>query len=165
MGKVIEGGWLRLYLVQHAEAKPQAEDPARPLSEKGLVDIRRVANFIKAKGIKVSKIFHSGKLRAKQTAEALAEGISSAGGVEQAEGLAPLDDPGIWANRLKEEFEDLVLVGHLPHLSKLAGLLLAGDPERKVVEFRNGGVVCLERDEDGNWSVGWVLTPELLAAK
>ncbi len=163
MGKVIEVGWLRLYLVQHAEAKPQAEDPARPLSEKGQEDIRRVANFIKAKGIEVSKIFHSGKLRAKQTAEALAEGISSAGGVEQAEGLAPLDDPGILANRLKEELEDLVLVGHLPHLSKLAGLLLAGDPERKVVGFRNGGVVCLERDENGNWSVGWVLTPEILA--
>ena len=152
-------------MVQHAEAKPQAEDPARPLSEKGQEDIRRVANFIKAKGIEVSKIFHSGKLRAKQTAEALAEGISSAGGVEQAEGLASLDDPGIWMNRLKEELEDLVLVGHLPYLSKLAGLLLAGDPERKVVEFRNGGVVCLERDEDGNWSVGWVLTPELLATE
>jgi len=163
MGKVIEVGWLRLYLVQHAEAKPQAEDPARPLSEKGQEDIHRAANFIKAKGIEVSKIFHSGKLRAKQTAEALAEGISSAGGVEQAEGLAPLDDPGIWVNRLKEELEDLVLVGHLPHLSKLAGLLLAGDPERKVVGFRNGGVVCLERDEAEKWSVGWVLTPEILA--
>lgn len=156
---------MRLYLVQHAEAKPQVEDPARPLSEKGQEDIRRVANFIKAKGIEVSKIFHSGKLRAKQTAEALAEGISSAGGIEQAEGLAPLDDSGIWVNRLKEAVENLVLVGHLPHLSKLAGLLLAGDPERKVVVFRNGGVVCLERDEDGNWSVGWVLTPEILAAK
>ncbi len=150
-------------MVQHAEAKPQAEDPARPLSEKGLADIRRVANFIKAKGIEVSKIFHSGKLRAKQTAEALAEGISSTGGIEQAEGLAPLDDSDIWANRLKEEFENLVLVGHLPYLSKLAGLLLAGDPERKVVGFRNGGVVCLEREEAEKWSVGWVLTPEILA--
>ena len=156
---------MRLYLVQHAEAKPQAEDPARPLSEKGREDIRRVANFIKAKGIEVSKIFHSGKLRAKQTAEVLAEGISSTGGIEESEGLAPLDDPGIWAQRLREGTEDLMLVGHLPHLSKLAGLLLAGDPERKVVGFRNGGVVCLERDEDGNWSVGWVLTPELLAAE
>jgi phosphohistidine phosphatase len=154
---------LRLYLVQHAEAKPKAEDPARPLSEKGLVDIRKMANFIKAKRIEVSKIFHSGKLRAKQTAEALAEGISSAGGAEQTEGLAPLDDPGIWANRLKEELEDLVLVGHLPHLSKLAGLLLTGDPEQKIVGFRRGGIVCLERDEAEKWSVRWVLLPEILA--
>jgi len=51
------------------------------------------------------------------------------------------------------------------YFGKLAALLLVGDPERKVVGFRNGGVVCLERDEDGNWSVGWVLTPELLAAE
>lgn len=156
---------MRLYLVQHAEAKRKEEDPARPLSELGLADIRRVTDFLKEMKLGVSKILHSGKLRAKQTAEALAEGISAAGGIEQAEGLAPLDDPGTWKDRLKEELEDLVLVGHLPHLSKLAGLLLAGDPERRVVRFRPGGVVCLERDEAGNWSVGWVLTPENLATK
>lgn len=55
-----------------------------------------------------------------------------------------------------------MLVGHLPHLSKLAGLLLAGDPERKVVGFRQGGVACMERDEAGGWSVAWVVTPGLL---
>lgn len=95
----------------------------------------------------------------------MAEGISSAGGIEQAEGLAPLDDPGPWKDRLKGELEDMMFVGHLPHLSKLAGLLLDGDPERKVVGFRPGGVVCLERDEAGNQSVGWVPIPEILAAK
>lgn len=150
-------------MVQHAEAKPQVEDPARPLSEKGLADIRRIANFIKTRGLMVSKILHSGKLRARQTAEALAEGVSSAKGVEQADELAPLDDPGIWAQRLREGTEDLMLVGHLPHLSKLASLLLAGDPERKIVGFRQGGIVCLERDEAGEWSVRWVLTPYILA--
>lgn len=154
-----------LYLVQHAEAKREEEDPARPLSERGLSDIRRISDFLATGGLKVSKILHSGKLRAKQTAEALAEGISAAGGIEQVGGLAPLDDPGVWRDRLKEELEDMMLVGHLPHLSKLAGLLLAGDPERRVVGFRPGGVVCLERDEVGSWSVRWVLTPELLAAK
>ncbi len=156
---------MRLYLVRHAEAKRKEEDPARPLSEQGSTNIQRVADFLKARGLRVSKILHSGKLRAKQTAEALAEGISVAGGIEQAEGLAPLDDPGIWEDKLKGEFEDIALVGHLPYLSKLAGLLLAGDPERKVIEFKTSGIVSLERDDAGNWSVGWVLTPELLAAK
>lgn len=109
---MIESGRLRLYLVQHAEAKPQAEDPARPLSDKGRSGIRKVADFLKARELKVSKIFHRGKLRARQTAEALAEGISS-GEIEQADGLAPLDDPCIWKDRLKEELEDVMLVGHL----------------------------------------------------
>lgn len=154
---------MRLCLVQHAEAKREEEDPLRPLSEKGLADIRRVAGFLSAMGIRVSKIFHSGKLRAKQTAEVLAEAVRPVS-VEQAEGLAPLDDPGTWAERFKDEGEDLVLVGHLPHLSRLAGLLLAGDRERKVVGFRQGGVVCLERDEAGCWSIAWALIPEILPA-
>jgi phosphohistidine phosphatase len=153
---------MRLYLVQHAEAKREEEDPARPLSERGSTDIRRMAEFLKARGLRVSKILHSGKLRARQTAEILAEGILSAGGLEQAEGLAPLDDPAVWKERLKGELEDLVLVGHLPHLAKLAGLLLTEDAERKPIVFRPGGVFCLERDEAGKWSVKWGLTPELL---
>ncbi len=154
---------MRLYLVQHAQAKPEAEDPARPLSERGRAEVRRVAGFLRTLGIRVSKILHSGKLRARQTAEALAEGVSSAKGVGEAAGLAPLDHPSPWAERLRGETEDLMLVGHLPHLSKLAGLLLASDPERKVVGFRQGGVVCLERDEAGNWSVRWALIPGLLS--
>ena len=156
---------MRLYLVQHAEAKREEEDPARPLSEKGLADIRKVADFLKPRELKVFKVLHSEKLRAKQTAEALARSISPTWVIEQAGGLAPLDNPSDWAERLKEETEDLMLVGHLPHLGKLAGLLLAGNPMRGVVGFRQGGVVCLERDETGNWSVEWVLIPEILATK
>jgi len=55
-----------------------------------------------------------------------------------------------------------MLVGHLPHLSRLASRLICGDEERKVVSFQMGGVVCLERDAEGNWSVRWALTPELV---
>lgn len=160
---MVESGRLRLYLVQHAEAKREEEDPARPLSERGRAEVRRVADFLRARGLRVSRIHHSGKLRARQTAEALAEGVSSAEGVGEAAGLAPLDDVKVWAERLRGETEDLMLVGHLPHLEKLAGLLLAGDPERKVVGFRQGGVACLEWDEAGGWLAVWVLIPEILA--
>jgi phosphohistidine phosphatase len=55
-----------------------------------------------------------------------------------------------------------MLVGHLPHLSRLAALLLAGDPERETVAFRNAGVVCLE-GQGGRFAVRWILTPELVA--
>jgi len=55
-----------------------------------------------------------------------------------------------------------MLVGHLPHLSRLSGLLISGDPDRKVIEFKNGGVVCLERDDEGNWSVVWIIIPQIL---
>jgi phosphohistidine phosphatase len=153
---------MKLYLVQHAEAKDKDEDPTRPLSEKGWNDIRNVTNFFKRK-IEASKtkIVHSGKLRAKQTAEELNEAVSSPE-VKEAGGLAPLDDPGIWEERLREESEDTMIVSHLPHLSRLAGLLLADDPDRKVIDFKMGGIVCLEREEEGNWSLQWMVTPEIL---
>ena len=52
-----------------------------------------------------------------------------------------------------------LLVGHLPHLSRLASLLLVGDATREIVAFRMGGIVCLENDA-GRWRIKWILTPE-----
>jgi phosphohistidine phosphatase len=53
-------------------------------------------------------------------------------------------------------------VGHLPFLSRLASLLLVGDPERTLVRFRMGGIVCLTGGPStGGWIVAWMLTPEL----
>lgn len=154
---------MRLYLVQHAEAKSEEEDPARPLTEKGLADIKKVALYLKEHAdIKVAQINHSGKTRAEQTAQALAEALAPPRGIAKAEGLEPLADPRLWAERLARLDEDTILVGHLPHLSRLASRLICGDEERKVVSFQMGGVVCLERDAEGNWSVRWALTPELV---
>ncbi len=55
-----------------------------------------------------------------------------------------------------------MLVGHLPHLSKLAGLLLTGSPDIEPIKFRMAGVLCLERDVKGKWALLWMLTPELV---
>ena len=153
---------MRLYLVQHAHAISREEDPARNLSESGVEDIKRMVAFLKSRKIKVSKIYHSGKVRARKTAELLSKGISSEEDTKGVSELAPLDDPRPWIDRLRKEENDLVLVGHLPHLSILAGLLLAGNPERNVVRFKRGGVVCLERDEARNWSLLWSLIPNLV---
>jgi len=153
---------MKLYLIQHAEAKREEEDPSRPLSEKGWEDIKKVKEYLKEKGIKVKRIFHSDKLRAKQTAEALSEVIYSSEGIDEEKGLAPLDDSNIWFYRLKTEMGDVMIVGHLPYLSILAGLLLSDDPERKIVNFKGSGVVCVKKDEAGKWSVQWMMIPEIL---
>lgn len=154
---------MRLYLVQHTEAKSEEEDPARPLTEKGLADIKRVARHLREHAaIKLAEIAHSGKTRAEQTAQVLAEALAPLRGLAKAEGLEPLADPKPWAERLAELDEDIMLVGHLPHLSRLTSRLILDDEERKVVRFQMGGVVCLERDTEGNWAVRWALTPELV---
>lgn len=153
---------MRLYLVQHGEAKREEEDPSRPLSEKGLKDVRKMADYAsKRLGVKVERILHSGKLRAKQTAEELAAKLKPKGGVEEADGLEPLADPKVWAERLKGMEEDVMLVGHLPHLSKLSSLLLSGDETKEVIRFETAGMACLERDERGLWSLRWMVTPAI----
>jgi len=148
-----------IYLVQHAEAKREDEDPSRPLSEKGLQDIKKVASYVSQLNIKVDKISHSTKLRARQTAEVLFENLKPVKGISEVDGLSPLDDPNIWSERLRKIPDDAILVGHLPHLARLASLLLCGNPEKNIVSFKMAGMVCLKRDDTGTWSLQWMLTP------
>ena len=152
---------MRLYLVQHGEAKTVEQDPERPLTEQGVVDVRRVAGLLAGGGdMNVGRIHHSGKTRARQTAEIWGGVLGVA--VEEADGLAPLDDPVVWAGRVGGVEEDVMLVGHMPHLGKLVGLLVAGDAEQAVVAFRPGAVVGLERGPDA-WSVVLALRPDTVA--
>lgn len=153
---------MRVYLVQHGEAKREEEDPARPLTENGRREVELVARFLGRAGVRVGRILHSGRLRAAQTAEILGKHIDSERGIGEAEALEPLADPKIWYERLREIGEDVMLVGHLPHLAKLTSLLLVGDADKELIRFRYGCVVCLERSEAGSWSILWAIRPDLL---
>jgi phosphohistidine phosphatase len=153
---------MRLYLVQHGEANPEEVDPSRGLSAKGQADVQKVAEFLKPLNLSVQAVRHSGKKRAVQTADILAQSLISADGVVQHAGLAPMDP----VDAIRREVEsdatfDLMLVGHLPFMGKLASLLTADSETADVVAFRNGGVVCLERDDSGTWRVLWIVTPGL----
>jgi phosphohistidine phosphatase len=151
---------MKVYVVQHGEAEPKSVDPARPLTERGRGDVQRVAAFAVRLGLKVAQIRHSGKARAEQTAAVLGQALAPPGGVVAVSGLAPNDDVRPLAKALAGESQPVMLVGHLPFLARLAGLLLTGDADRSVVRFRNAGLVCLAREGD-NWQVAWILTPEM----
>ncbi len=154
---------MNLYLVQHAEARLESEDPERHLSERGWADMRKIAQLAAERlGIGACRILHSGKARARETAEVLAEALRPASDVETADGLEPLADADVWNRRVADSQEDLMLVGHLPHLGKLASLLLCEDEDRTVVAFQNGAIVCLRRDEAGRWSIRWLVVPSIL---
>lgn len=148
-----------LYLVQHAEAASEAEDAARDLTEKGRMDIESVAHHLKRLKVQVRQIFHSGKTRAQSTARELARHLQPPDGISEARGLAPLDDPQTWADRISQLDEDTLLVGHLPHLANLAALLITGDQEIRVINFQMGGLVCLRRMDSLRWAVDWMVVP------
>jgi len=151
-----------LYLVQHAEAKREEEDPSRGLSEKGFQDIKKVAAFAADLNIRVSQIFHSGKKRALQTAEVLADHLKPENGISRTDGLAPMDDPHIWFENILKTDEDTMLVGHLPHLARLAAMLLCNDKKGNAVDFKMGGIVCLKRFDKGEWAIEWMIIPEVI---
>ena len=109
--------------------------------------------------ISASRVLHSGKLRAGETAEIIATKLDA--DVEEVDGLDPNDDPRVWEERLATTDRDSLLVGHLPHLSRLTSHLLCGNTEAGLVEFAHGGVVCLRR-ENGHWAVRWSIPPALV---
>jgi len=147
---------MEVYLVQHAESKSEAEDPTRPLTDGGREEVDAVACYVATLGIEVAQIFHSSKLRAKQTAEVFAQHLVVPKGIAEREGLGPLDDP-VKAEHLVEQAKGpVMIVGHLPHLSRLASLLVLGEVEKEVVRFRMGAVVCRARSGE-SWSIDWTL--------
>ncbi len=151
---------MRIYLVQHGLALRAEEDAARPLSAQGREDVTRCAGFLSLfEKPRPAQILHSGKLRAAQTAAMFAE-VWRIDDVRATDGLLPNDDVTIWAERLRQYEQDIMLVGHLPFMQRLAGLLLCGDAARNVVMFRNGGVLCLECDAQG-CRVLWLIHPTL----
>ncbi|MFQ5848642.1 MAG: phosphohistidine phosphatase SixA [Candidatus Methylomirabilales bacterium] len=151
---------MQIYLVRHGEAKTEIEDPARPLSDPGRDEVMSVARHVAALGIQPAAIRHSGKLRAQQTAEIFAELLSPARGIRKMDGLAPGDHPHTAQVEIEASREPLMLVGHLPHLSRLASALLCGDPQQELIEFPAGAIVCLARDNEG-FPLQWILTPQL----
>ena len=146
---------MRLYLIQHGESAPEEVDPSRPLTDKGKSDVAGTAGFLKKAGARVDEVWHSTKLRAKQTAELL--GLKAP--VEK-QGLKPNDPVAPIAKLIEKSETDLAIVGHLPFLSKLTSLLVCGKEDQPIVQFKQGGALCLEKQESG-FVVCWMVMPGL----
>jgi len=153
---------MQLYLVQHGAAKSEAEDPQRSLTEEGQRTVERLTDFLTPLQLSLERIEHSEKLRAKQTAEIVAERLRPRDGTKQIRGMAPKDNIEAMRSRLQGELKNLMLVGHLPYLGRLAARLLGLEGDRDAVEFQMGGLVRLDRRETGHWVVHWIIMPELL---
>lgn len=154
---------MNVYLIRHGEAVCSQVDARRPLSEQGRADIRKIASFIRPLDICVEHIWHSGKLRAAQTAEILAGAVAVEKDYSFREGLGPNGDVSTIADELDAYDADLMIVGHLPFLWNLTSLLVAGRETADVVAFSAGAMVCLERRDHGAWQINWMITPEVLA--
>jgi len=150
----------RLYVLQHGHALSKEEDPERPLSAAGMHDIERLANHLAEKDVLIWKIFHSGKLRAEQTAQIIANRVSPEVIPQLCEGVAPGDDPASFIKSLDISHGSILLVSHMPFLTKLCSVLLSGN-ESSQFEFAPGTIACMGC-VDGQWSMLCMLRPEVL---
>src|SRR3954469_24567924 len=134
---------MRVYLVHHGVAVGPEEDPRRPLSAGGLANAARVAAKAAALGAKPDIVWHSGKLRAKQTAQEFRRACNPLAEFSATKDLQP-DDPPQWIrDRLGGQPRDILIAGHFPHLPRLL-TLLAG---REARAFPQHGVVALSQDD------------------
>ena len=147
-----------IYLVRHGDALPATEHPERPLSSAGRDAVEQVARLAKERNVEIAAILHSGILRARQTAEILGKHLAPPLGVAQRSGLLPEDDPAIVKAELDSDDSSVMLVGHLPYMNRLAGLLVAADPNRVVAAFAPATMVCCSAG-GGQWKIVWKLTP------
>ena len=150
---------MEFYLVRHGEAVSQALNGERPLTPGGRRDVERLGQAAAKRGIQPGQIFHSGLLRAQQTAEILSESLGPVEGVRESVGLRPDDDPVIAKAELELSTVSLMLVGHLPHISRLASFLVAGNAEEELVQFAPATMLGLSY-EDYRWEILWKITPE-----
>lgn len=153
---------MRLYLVQHGAAVDKSDDARRPLSADGKLEVQAVAARLGNAGIAVSRIWHSGKLRAEQTATILAGALMQSGRVERIEGIAPNDPVDEFARDIDVWQEDTLVVGHLPFMGRLVAHLVCERGEADMVAFTPGTVVCLEPGTASRWHLCWMLAPQLL---
>jgi len=151
---------MRLILVHHADAVGPEVDPQRPLSLTGRFDVERLARAAAARGVKPAVIWHSGKLRARQTAEAFWRACNALAEFSATRDLQPDDPPSWLRDRLRGEPRDILIAGHFPHLPRLLALLLTGTDDSPA-SFPLHGVVALETIDDGEtWREQWRIEVE-----
>ena len=152
---------MALYLVQHGKSLPTEIDYDRSLSDEGNATVGRIAQVAAGYNVSVSFIEHSGKTRARQTAEIMASLLNPEGGVVQSSGLDPNDDVTAVADRYADS-DNVMIVGHLPFMERFVSHLIAGRPDLTIFKFQNGGIVCLDKDPgNGSWYIAWTLMPKI----
>ncbi|MGD9006303.1 MAG: phosphohistidine phosphatase SixA [Desulfobacteraceae bacterium] len=152
---------MALYLVQHGQCHSKDQDPLKGLSDMGREQTALIAGVAADYKVPVSKVAHSGKLRAQQTAEIFADALKPQNGMQVMAGIAPLDDVASFAGSLALD-EDLMLVGHLPFMEKMIAFLVTGQEQPSIFQMQNSGIVCIDADpRTGKSIIKWTLMPKI----
>jgi phosphohistidine phosphatase len=159
---------MQLYLVRHGIAENRdfpgiISDAARRLTPEGERKMRRNSRALLRLGVELNEIWTSPLVRARQTAEILAEELMSETPVHI---VQPLKPDGQFEDLLvllqeHQQLAGVALVGHEPFLGELAAVLI-GAPRPVTITFKKGGVANIEIDQFEQplqGALNWLLTP------
>jgi phosphohistidine phosphatase len=147
---------MRLYIVRHGDYCTVDKDPQKRLSQKGVDDSKRIAKFLSKQRILPVAIWHSDKTRSFQTAEIISKAIG-VNNLTARKDLGPAEPVNKFPQEILKENGDLMIVGHIPFIQRLAGLLLANSANVDIIRFHKSSVACLEYDK--YWKILWIANP------
>jgi len=140
---------MRLVIVHHGDAVGPEVDPRRPLSQWGREAVERLAAYAATRQVKPAVIWHSGKLRAKETAEAFWRACNPFAEFSATRDLQPGDPPEWIRDRLRGESRDILIAGHYPHLPRLLTLLLTAGPDQPPPRLRRSAEAFAKAERPG----------------
>lgn len=158
----------QLYVIRHGLADARGErwpdDAKRPLTREGIARLRKSARALRGLGVDFDLILTSPLVRARQTAEILAEGQDLKAAVVVTAALAPGGTPAGVVKELGKHAREraIAMVGHEPGLGALASALI-GVPQ--PIPFKKGAVCRIDVDSVaalGPGTLRWLLTPKVL---
>lgn len=161
---------MNLYLMRHgiavAEPSGTESDSERRLTPKGIKRMRRAARGLRRLGISFDTIVTSPLVRARQTAEIVAEILGLESQLEEIPELAPERSVNHLISALARfhDREHLLLVGHNPLLIRAFSFFISGKDGLQI-ELKKGGFGCIEIDglpPSGPGTLHWLLTPKQL---
>ncbi|HKY55951.1 MAG TPA: phosphohistidine phosphatase SixA [Anaerolineales bacterium] len=160
-----------LYIIRHAIAVDHGapgyeEDSQRPLTDKGRKKMRQIAKGLRTLGVEFDMILSSPYVRARETAEILAEVFKMKKKLAFSDNLIPMGEPELLIAEINEKnsVQSLTLVGHEPHLSNVIGYLTT-ETKNLDVTLKKGGVCYLTADDlhqEHRATLEWLLTPGIL---
>ena len=164
---------MNLFILRHGLAVERgtagyAKDADRPLTPKGERKLWQIAEAMEALKLSFDVILASPYLRARQTAELVAEGLGARKRVEFTETLTPRGKSEDLIELLRSRKplpESVLLVGHEPYLSELVSTLISGGTQVALI-FKKGGLCKLEVNSLRHGrcaALAWSLTPKQMA--
>ena len=151
---------MNLYLVRHGKAVVNYESGDPPLSPEGESGVALVASKLSEMDINVEEIYHSGKLRAQQTAGIIQKAVAPDIELSFKVGLKPNDPVAGIVSDMNRADKNTMLVGHLPFMDKIAAFLLDRSHDESGHSLGTATVMCFERGEKDKWALLWTLSPD-----